>query len=232
MIAPANRLLRLTRAVAFASVAVVLSLVARPLQRCLTIAALALAALALTWGAGASPAAAHDVLIKTTPADGASVPRLPDKVTLTFDDPALALGTELRVTGPSGQVQEGKPVLVDNTVSQAVRPGSPAGSYTVVWRVTSEDGHPVSGTFRFTAAKGNGGTAPSAKANPSAASPANSSSSSAANSPAASSPATSSAGSTQQQSESGSSMPWIAGVVAIVIVLGGVGLWLRWRRRA
>jgi methionine-rich copper-binding protein CopC len=203
----------------------------RPLQRLLTIAALTLAALALAWGAGASPAAAHDVLIKTSPADGASVSRLPDKVTLTFDNPALALGTELRVTGPSGQVQDGKPVLVDNTVRQAIRPGSPAGSYTVVWRVTSEDGHPVSGTFTFSAQQGNGGAAPTASATASApSSPSSNASPGPSNSPVATSPAASSDGATGQQSGSGSSMSWVAGVVAIVIALAGLVLW-RARRK-
>jgi hypothetical protein len=39
---------------------------------------------------------------------------------------------------------------VDNEVRQSLA-GGPAGAYTVVWRVTSADGHPVSGTFAFTA---------------------------------------------------------------------------------
>jgi hypothetical protein len=36
-------------------------------------------------------------------------------------------------------------------VSEHLQPGSPAGQYTVAWRVTSADGHPVSGRFSFTA---------------------------------------------------------------------------------
>ena len=49
-------------------------------------------------------------------------------------------------------MQVGEPRLVDNTVTQALQPGSPAGRYVVEWRVTSADGHPISGTFSFTAA--------------------------------------------------------------------------------
>jgi len=72
-------------------------------------------------------------------------------VVLTFDEPAIAIGTKLVITGPEGPVQIGKPSLVDNTVTQDLQPGSPAGAYTVDWRVTSADGHPISGSFTFTA---------------------------------------------------------------------------------
>jgi methionine-rich copper-binding protein CopC len=99
----------------------------------------------------AAAAGAHDVLFGTSPADGSVAAVVPSRVTLTFDQPALAVGTEILVTGPAGQVQNGAAVLVDNTVTEHVQPGSPAGRYTVAWRVTSADGHPVSGRFSFTA---------------------------------------------------------------------------------
>jgi methionine-rich copper-binding protein CopC len=96
-------------------------------------------------------AQAHNVLVGTSPTGGSILAVGPVQVTLTFDQPALAVGTEVIVTGPAGQEQSGAAVLVDNTVSEHLRPGSPAGQYTVAWRVTSADGHPVSGTFSFTA---------------------------------------------------------------------------------
>jgi hypothetical protein len=49
---------------------------------------------------------------------------------------------------------------VDNTVTQSLEPGAPAGTYTVLWRVTSVDGHPVSGRFTFTAIAAAPGTRP------------------------------------------------------------------------
>ena len=57
------------------------------------------------------------------------------------------------MTGPAGPVSDGQPQLVDAEVRQPVRAG-PAGRYTVLWRVTSADGHPVSGTFAFTTQQG------------------------------------------------------------------------------
>ena len=52
----------------------------------------------------------------------------------------------------TGTDQADGPVqIIDNQVSQAVKPGAPQGKYTVVWRVVSSDGHPIEGTFGFTA---------------------------------------------------------------------------------
>jgi methionine-rich copper-binding protein CopC len=105
------------------------------------------------------PASAHDVLVRTDPADGSTVATLPDVIVLTFNEPGQADGTVVAVTGPSGNVASGSPMLVDSEVRQAVGPGSPAGRYTVDWRVVSSDGHPVDGSFTFTASAGTGGTA-------------------------------------------------------------------------
>ena len=121
----------------------------------------------------ATPAWAHNVLLQTSPVAGSTVGRVPTSVLLTFDKPALALGTALEVEGPAGNVAVGSPVLVDTTVRQTLRAGSSAGTYTVRWRVTSADGHPVSGSFTFTArAAGGDPTASAAPAQGSAGSPA------------------------------------------------------------
>ena len=104
-------------------------------------------ALAVCWvvvPAGGSEA--HNVLRSTSPVAGAVLETLPAEVVLTFDPPARAGGAEILVRGPAGPVQSGKPALVDTTVRQSLEPG-PAGSYTVTWRATSADGHPVSGSF-------------------------------------------------------------------------------------
>jgi len=101
---------------------------------------------------GASPAAAHDEIVGTAPADGATVDVAPDRVVLTFAEPAIALGTQIVVTGPDGAVvSQGDVTLEATTVQQALAASRPAGTYHVDWRVTSVDGHPVTGTFTFTA---------------------------------------------------------------------------------
>jgi methionine-rich copper-binding protein CopC len=135
-----------------------------------TLAAAVLAAGVLA--IGASSAWAHNVLKSTSPEDKATVAHTPSNVVLTFDEPAIAIGTKLVVTGPTGPVQVGAPQLVDNTVTQNLQPGAPAGAYTVEWRITSADGHPISGVFAFTArAAGDGTGGASSSATPSTALP-------------------------------------------------------------
>jgi methionine-rich copper-binding protein CopC len=130
-------------------------------RRRLRALAVVLAAAALLVGA-ATAAQAHNILEGTSPADGSTTKVVPAAVTLTFNEPALALGTEIIVTGPGGPAQSGAAVLVNNTVSEHLQPGSPAGQYKVLWRVTSADGHPVSGTFSFTATAASAGQRPTA----------------------------------------------------------------------
>ena len=108
----------------------------------------------------ANPAFADSTLLSSTPADGETVPRTPEAVVLVFDKPALAIGAQVVVTGPSGPVQTGSPIVVDNSARQPLAADAPAGDYTVAWRITSADGHPVTGTFRFTAEAAGGGQVP------------------------------------------------------------------------
>ena len=79
---------------------------------------------------------------------------VPEQVTLTFNEPVLMVGTEIMVhTADETMVNIGPPILVDNTAGIAVTGELPAGEYTVIYRVTSADGHPIEGQFRFTAAE-------------------------------------------------------------------------------
>lgn len=97
-------------------------------------------------------AQAHDSLASSNPASGSTVDAMPAKIELTFDHTPIAINSIVRVEDPSGTDQADGPVsIVDNQVSQAVKPDAPKGKYTVVWRVVSSDGHPIEGTFTFTA---------------------------------------------------------------------------------
>lgn len=119
---------------------------------------------------GAPAASAHNVLVFTDPADGAVLAAPPQQVRLVFNQPATALGSEVEVRGPDGSVvSEGDPQLVDAEVTQPLAAGLPAGSYTVLWRVTSADGHPISGELAFEAQSGDQAAAtPLVPASPSA----------------------------------------------------------------
>jgi len=102
-------------------------------------------------------ASADNTLLSSTPADGQTVPRTPEAVVLIFEESALAMGTQVVVTGPEGPVQTGPPTVGDNSIRQSLVAGAPAGDYTVAWRVTSADGYPVTGSFHFTAQAAGGG---------------------------------------------------------------------------
>ncbi|MFN8073966.1 MAG: copper resistance protein CopC [Kineosporiaceae bacterium] len=102
--------------------------------------------------APAGPALAHDAVVRTSPAAGAWLPARPGQVRLTFVQPPVELGAAMAVTGPDGARVlagaarvEGADLVGELTAAGG---GSPAeGAYTVVWRVTSADGHPLSGRF-------------------------------------------------------------------------------------
>lgn len=124
-------------------------------------------ALVLTWGlvvVTPGAALAHDVLEKTGPADGATVAQLPQEVILTFSDTPIEVGTQIIVKGPSGNMADGAPAIDGPDVAQRLLPQAPAGDYTVTYRVTSQDGHPISGTFGFHATVGLDGSTATAAA--------------------------------------------------------------------
>ncbi|GAA2741873.1 hypothetical protein GCM10009868_09630 [Terrabacter aerolatus] len=111
-----------------------------------------------------STAFAHDVLERTDPADGTTVAKLPGSVVLTFAEAPLAIGAQVVVTGPSGTASSGAPTISGREVTQAIAPTAPGGDYTVSYRVTSDDGHPVTGTFSFHATVGLDGSTATAGA--------------------------------------------------------------------
>lgn len=168
---------------------------------------------------GAGPAAAHDRLESTDPADGAGVAVAPDAVVLTMSSPPLALGTRVQVTGPAGVVSTGEARVVDDTVTQAVTGERPAGTYEVQWRVTSSDGHPVSGSFTFTAASA-AAEGPTASPTTTAGGPAPSASTS-----------TAPAADPVDPASSGGGGALVAVAAAVVVVVGGAGGIIGYRRR-
>ncbi|MDZ4092917.1 MAG: copper resistance protein CopC [Arthrobacter sp.] len=102
-----------------------------------------------------APASAHDAAESTSPATGATVAAPPEQVSVTFNKNPLALGSQILVNDPAGtNWADGAVEIVDNVASQKLKAGAPAGAYTVLWRVASSDGHPIEGSFTFTASAG------------------------------------------------------------------------------
>lgn len=101
---------------------------------------------------GASEAAAHTRLVSSSPPRGAKLEQLPEAVKLTFSE-AVAQPAALTVTGPGGAtLSTGKVTLHKTSLSRPLVTNGEllAGRYTISYQVTSTDGHPLSGTVRFT----------------------------------------------------------------------------------
>ena len=131
----------------------------RPSPRRAAATAVAVLALMLL---GAPGAWAHDSLVSSSPADGAVLEAAPASIDLVMSEPAQALGTQVSVVGADGQEHAAGAVqLVDTSVSQPVD-ALPAGDYRVTWRVTSSDGHPISGELGFTVSAAAATPAPAA----------------------------------------------------------------------
>lgn len=98
---------------------------------------------------GAETASAHATLKETTPGAGEIVSALPQSVLLRFDEPVKTVGQGVRVFGPDGErVDAGRSVVRDATISVRIR-AEERGTYTVAWRVVSDDGHNLAGSFVF-----------------------------------------------------------------------------------
>jgi methionine-rich copper-binding protein CopC len=109
---------------------------------------LAAVALATTLTAGA--ASAHAARVSADPADKASVSTGPVRVSATFNEDLQTTFAAMTVVGPDGNLwSAGSPQVHGTVVSIDLRPLGPAGDYTVNYRVTSADGHVVSGSWSF-----------------------------------------------------------------------------------
>jgi copper resistance protein C len=101
---------------------------------------------------GAVPAAAHTELIASSPADKAVLDTAPAVVVLEFNQPLQTDFGQVAVLDATGAHHElGEPEVVGRTVTQALGALN-AGAYEISYRVGSADGHPVTGTVRFTVA--------------------------------------------------------------------------------
>ncbi|MGU3431919.1 copper resistance CopC family protein [Actinomycetes bacterium M1A6_2h] len=99
---------------------------------------------------GASPAAAHTRLVASDPVADAVLDAAPTTVRLTFSEALSASFATVSVVGPDGAQYAQPNTTVDGSDAVAsTTDAMPAGAYTIGYRVTSADGHPVTGTTSF-----------------------------------------------------------------------------------
>ena len=175
---------------------------------------------------GLVPAAAHDEVLSTSPEQGAVLESAPEQIELSYSGEIMDIGHQVLVTGPDGlSVTEGP---LERDGSQVVQPlaetGSEEGTYQVVWRVVSSDGHPIEGTYTYQVGDGADTTtaAPSLSSTPTDAPTDGSDSSAQAQDAAA-------------QEDSGGLSGWAVGATVVVLalaVIGLLGLMSRRRRKS
>lgn len=111
-----------------------------------------------TLGFSATAASAHATLLSSDPAQSSVYPAglPPHAVTLTFDERVRAQrgsvavydarGVAVPVVAPSGSV--------DSRQIRVQLPHLGTGTFVVVWRIVSDDGHPEQGDFSFSVGRG------------------------------------------------------------------------------
>lgn len=182
----------------------------------------AVAAIMIPAAAIASPALAHDALSSTSPAQDSVATTAPETVTLTLSEPPansenLNLSTITVTDGAGKTVSDGKVTVYGPTLSTTLDPGT-AGTYTVLWRTVSSDGHPIEGKYSFTVQPAVGAGAPAPSAAPTA-------------SPSAAPSAATAPAPTQVPPPNNDNAPLVLGISAAILAAAiGTGLVLRNRR--
>lgn len=97
----------------------------------------------------ASPALAfgHAALTSSIPSDGVVLSEAPGQVELEFSEAITALS--LALAFPDGSVQPIEASGEGNVLRLSMPASGLSGTYLVIYRVVSEDGHPVGGTLTF-----------------------------------------------------------------------------------
>jgi copper transport protein len=114
----------------------------KPRHVAVVVAAAALALPAAAWG--------HATLLRTLPANGASVATAPREVRVVFDDVVRVGPGVAAIRNGGGSVLAGKAnVAGARTLVVPLRPGLRKGIYSVRWSIVSDDGHLESGVIAF-----------------------------------------------------------------------------------
>lgn len=99
-----------------------------------------------------APAFAHARLVDAVPNDGDTLAESPEQLRLRFNEPVEAEFSPLKVYDEENNRvdQDNARVAPDDPETVVVGLETlPEGDYTVDWRVTSEDGHPIGGAYAF-----------------------------------------------------------------------------------
>ena len=115
-------------------------------RRALALVVAIVAALVL---APAEPASAHATLIATDPGEGAVLEAAPDRIRFTFDESVAGVPDGVHVFDAAGGAVAASAAVDGKELGVTLTDEVGDGTLVVVWRVVSEDGHPISGSLTF-----------------------------------------------------------------------------------
>ncbi len=171
--------------------------------------------LSLSFLGGVGPAAAHAELVGTSPVDGAVLESAPESLTLSFNSTLLEGMVEVAVSNSAGELVTGVVAESAGTDAVAFWPADlPGDTYKVAYRIVSEDGHPVTGSFSFSypdSATASASTSASAPAEPEVTTM---------DAPSAEPTAVE-----QSSSDSSSMVVWVLGFLALALIVAGYFIW-------
>lgn len=128
-------------------------------QRTATVASLLRTVLLLAVLAGfvlsaSREAAAHAVLLETSPAAGVVVAEPPTEIVLLFNEPTRVLSVSIVAADGTDMAPGSVASAVDGRIVLPLPRSLPDGRYLVSWRIGSLDGHVLSGSFAFAVGEG------------------------------------------------------------------------------
>nr|WP_227466835.1 CopD family protein [Nocardioides lijunqiniae] len=108
----------------------------------------------------AAPASAHATLIGSDPGEGAVLEAVPERISLTFDEAVTGVPDGVQVFDAQGEPVTSSSAVSGEELGVELTQDVADGTLVLVWRVLSEDGHPISGSLSFSVG------APSARVTP------------------------------------------------------------------
>lgn len=105
--------------------------------------------------AGIQNASAHAQVTSRNPTKNQIIKTLPSLVWIEFNGDLLSFGDKQinKITVTNSRkvlVSTGESIVGGARISTKLKPGLAPGRYFVTYRVVSEDGHPVQGSYSFT----------------------------------------------------------------------------------
>lgn len=98
---------------------------------------------------------AHAQITSSVPLKNKTIKTMPQIVYVEFDGDLITIDGQavntISVTNTKKKrVDTGKTLVGGSRLSTYLKPNLPAGKYAVTYRVVSEDGHPIHGSYTFT----------------------------------------------------------------------------------